>query len=273
MKNVNLEDDTCYLFFHDFVSQKDSFIKNMGKADTLKLALKEDRITLAFQPVVASKSGEIVYHECLLRMEGMEDEITSIGDYILAAEKFRLINAVDELVLELVVNELVNYSDIKLSVNVSAFGISKLAWMKKAKQLLTDREISNRLIIEITETIAQRDFQKSIRFVKELQELGCKVSLDDFGSGYTSFSQLKLLPVNMRKIDAIFTKDLMSNSDNEFFIKSVVELNKALKRLVVAEYVETEEIAQKLIDLGVDELQGYFFGKPTVSPIWREISK
>ena len=100
--------------------------------------------------------------------------------------------------------------------------------------------------------------------------MNCKISLDDFGSGYTSFSQLKILPIDLVKIDGIFIKDIITNHNNEFFVKSVVELNKALNRVVVAEFVESEEVAHKLRELGVDELQGYVFGKPSVTPYWRK---
>ena len=242
----------------------------MNIANKLKMALQENRIFLMFQPVVDSKTYQILYHEALLRMENYEDEIYSIGDYIEVAEKFCFINTIDELILELVVKELKKYREIKLSMNVSAYTIGNIAWMKKAKTLLSDEQVGNRLIIEITETIAHKDFQKSIKFIEDLQALNCKISLDDFGSGYTSFSQLKILPIDLVKIDGIFIKDIITNHNNEFFVKSVVELNKALNRVVVAEFVESEEVAHKLRELGVDELQGYVFGKPSVTPYWRK---
>ncbi len=270
LKNIASENKNGYLFFHEFIEQQASFITNMNIANKLKMALQENRIFLMFQPVVDSKTYQILYHEALLRMENYEDEIYSIGDYIEVAEKFCFINTIDELILELVVKELKKYREIKLSMNVSAYTIGNIAWMKKAKTLLSDEQVGNRLIIEITETIAHKDFQKSIKFIEDLQALNCKISLDDFGSGYTSFSQLKILPIDLVKIDGIFIKDIITNHNNEFFVKSVVELNKALNRVVVAEFVESEEVAHKLRELGVDELQGYVFGKPSVTPYWRK---
>ncbi len=270
VKNITIEDQRGYLFFYEFIEQQASFIKNMNIANKLKMALQENRIFLMFQPVVDSKTYQIIYHEALLRMENYEDEIYSIGDYIEVAEKFHFINSIDELILDLVVKELTEYREIKLSMNVSAYTIGSIAWMKKAKILLSDKQIGSRLIIEITETIAHKDFQKSIKFIENLQALNCKISLDDFGSGYTSFSQLKILPIDIVKIDGIFIKDIMTNHNNEFFVKSVVELNKALNRIVVAEFVESEEIAIKLKDLGIDELQGYFFGEPSIITYWRK---
>ena len=269
VKNISSEDDNYYLYFHKFVEQQALFIKYLNMADELKSALKDNRIFLAFQPVVSSFDYKISYYECLLRMAN-NDNLLSIGEYIIAAEKFRFINIIDELMLELVVKELSEYPEISLSVNVSALGINNIAWMKKAKSLLQDQQISKRLIIEITETVAQKDFQKSIKFIKELQDLGCVIALDDFGSGYTSFSQLKILPIDIVKIDAVFVKDILTNDHNEFFVKSVVDLNKALKRSVVAEFVQTKEAATKLANLGVDKLQGYFFGEPTSTPPWRK---
>lgn len=268
-KNIAIEDECYYLFFDEFAQQRELFIKSMEMADKLRTALNEQRIFLSFQPVVNSKNHEVVYHEALLRMKDIEGAEFSIGAYIEAAEKFRFINTIDELVLDLVVKELTKYSDINLSVNISAFAISNIAWMKKAQDLLKDRSVASRLIIEITETVAHKDFKKSIKFIEVLQDMGCKIALDDFGCGYTSFSQLKILPIDLVKIDGIFIKDIITNYNNEFFVKSVVELNKAINRIVVAEFVETKEIAEKLESLGVDELQGYFFGKPTSIPYWR----
>jgi EAL domain-containing protein (putative c-di-GMP-specific phosphodiesterase class I) len=205
-------------------------------------------------------------------MKNLAGEEFAIGAYIEAAEKFRFINTIDELVLEMVVQEFVEFSEIRLSINVSAYAVSNIAWMKKAKNLLQNKAIASRLIIEITETIAHKNLNKSIKFIENLQAMGCRISLDDFGTGYTSFSKLKILPIDMVKIDGLFIKDIITNYNNEFFVKSVVELNKALNRLVVAEFVETKEIAHKLEALGVDELQGYAFGMPRATPYWREIN-
>ncbi len=95
-----------------------------------------------------------------------------------------------------------------------------------------------------------------------LQAQGCQVALDDFGSGYTSFRQLKALSVDMVKIDGAFVKDLVDNADNRFFVKTLLDFTRGFGLKSVAECVENGEIAKMLMELGVDYLQGYYFGKP-----------
>ena len=98
--------------------------------------------------------------------------------------------------------------------------------------------------------------------------MGCQVALDDFGSGYTSFRQLKALSVDMVKIDGAFIKDLTDNSDNRFFVKTLLDFTKGFGLQSVAEFVEKGETAKMLMELGVDYMQGYYFGKPENYRSW-----
>ena len=119
-----------------------------------------------------------------------------------------------------------------------------------------------RLIVEITETATQLDMRRTAYFVATIQSLGGLVALDDFGSGYTSFRQLKSLSVDMVKIDGAFVRDLVDNADNRFFVKTLLDFTNGFGLKAVAEFVETGEIAKMLMELGVEYMQGYYFGKP-----------
>jgi len=92
--------------------------------------------------------------------------------------------------------------------------------------------------------------------------------LDDFGSGYTSFRQLKTLSIDMVKIDGAFIRDLVENGDNRFFVKTLLDFTKAIGLKAVAEFVETGEVAKMLMEMGVEYMQGYYFGKPDTNPEW-----
>ena len=105
-------------------------------------------------------------------------------------------------------------------------------------------------------------------FVASLQSMGCQVALDDFGSGYTSFRQLKALSVDMVKIDGIFIKDLVHSADNQFFVKTLLDFTHGFGLSTVAEFVENGEITKILLDMGVDYMQGYYFGKPENRRSW-----
>ena len=266
LKGIPYADERAYLFFDEFIENQQQLLQNKNIAKKMKSALKDNRILLAFQPIIDSKSKQALYYECTLRMQGDED-LLAIDDYIAIAEKFGFIKFIDELVLDLVIDELQKHPQIKLSVNVSNHVINNQAWLKKAKGMLKDSNLSNRLIIEVGEKIIQRDLSKATLFMNEVHKLGCQITIDNFGFSYTSFTQLKNLPISRIKIDEFFTQGIINNYNNEFFIKSVIELTHRLKILSVADSAENYQILEKLANLGIDELQDNL--APTETPSWR----
>ena len=125
-------------------------------------------------------------------------------------------------------------------------------------------EMAKRLIIEVTETSALIDIEESARFLQTIRELGCRVAVDDFGAGFTSFRHLKALTLDIVKIDGSFVKNLAGNVDNQLFIRNLLGLADTYGMETVAECVETQEDATFLIGEGVKYLQGYFFGRPSL---------
>jgi EAL domain-containing protein (putative c-di-GMP-specific phosphodiesterase class I) len=159
---------------------------------------------------------------------------------------------------------------VSLAINVSAYTTGDKVWMRRLKDLVEGRpEISRRLTVEITETVALKDLEQSAGFCHEVKKLGCGVSLDDFGAGYTSFKSLRLLGVEEVKIDGSYVRNLLENPDNQVFVRSLLGLAQGLKMRTVAECVETEAEAKWLLEQGVDYFQGYYFGRPDTKPAWR----
>jgi EAL domain-containing protein (putative c-di-GMP-specific phosphodiesterase class I) len=124
------------------------------------------------------------------------------------------------------------------------------------------------LIIEITETVALGDLRETVRFVEQLRELGCGVAIDDFGAGYTSFRNLRAMPVDVLKLDGTFCSNLAGNSDNRYFVRSLIDLARTFGIKTVAEWVETEEDAALLREWKVDLMQGNLFGEAQLAPPW-----
>ncbi|MCE2926635.1 MAG: EAL domain-containing protein [Rickettsiales bacterium] len=243
--------------------------QQMGLANYLLKAYKEKRLRLAYQPVIRSTTGETAHYEALLRLVNPSGKITSAGALIPVAEKMGLIDIIDTMVMQMVIEELHHSPNISLAFNVSNNTTENVLWLDTINNLLKDRpDIASRLIVEITETAIHRDLRRTAYFVASLQSLGCSVALDDFGSGYTSFRQLKALSVDMVKIDGVFIKDLAQSADNQFFVKTLLDFAKGFGLETVAEYVETGEIAKILMGLGVDSMQGYYFGKPENHRSW-----
>lgn len=243
--------------------------EEMGLANYLSQALNEGRLRLAYQPIIDSKTGKVAHYEALLRLAGEDGKITSAGALIPVAERMGFVPIIDCTVLEKVVAELRADADVCLAINVSNMTIQDSRWLNLLTELMTQTpEIAPRLSIEITETAVHGDLKHSARFCAEVQALGCMIALDDFGSGYTSFRQLKTLSIDFVKIDGAFVRDLTDNSDSRLFVKILLDFTRGFGLKSVAEFVENGEIAKMLMDLGVDYLQGYYFGKPSNTRPW-----
>lgn len=237
--------------------------QHLETANMLTAAIEENRFRLAFQPIIESKTGKVAHYEALLRLYSREGQISSAGTLIPIAERMGIVHLLDELTLEMVVRELRGDANVMMAFNVSNHTTRSPGWMHKFRQYLAETpEIGARMICEITETAAHRDLAQVAHFCSEIQALGAWVALDDFGSGYTSFRQLKALSVDMVKIDGAFIKDLTDNADNRFFVKTLLDFTQGFGLKSVAEFVENGETAKMLMELGVDYLQGYYFGKP-----------
>ena len=258
-----------YRTFESTRKEADLCRQQMGLANYLYRALKENRVRLAYQPIIESTTGKVCHYEALLRMINNSGTITSAGALIPVAERMGMIDIIDTLVLEMVIKELRHAPNLTLAFNVSNLTTENSLWLDTLTLLIKETpDIAPRLIVEITETAAHHDLRRAAYFVASLQSMGCQVALDDFGSGYTSFRQLKALSVDMVKIDGVFVKDLASNMDNRFFVKTLLDFTKGFGLKAVAEFVENGEIAKILLDMGVDYMQGYYFGKPENHRSW-----
>jgi len=258
--------------FHcDYQQAKKQYMdtKNqISQLNYMRSAFSEKRLHLAYQPIVECKTGKVNKYECLLRVEEADGKMNSAGRFIPVAEKMGFIEIIDRFVLETVVNELKQNKDVMLSFNVSNMTTDNPKWLKMCTKLLQDDSVASRIIVEVTETAAHRDMRQTAYFVAALQALGCQVALDDFGAGYTSFRQLKSLSMDMIKIDGSYITNLAENSENILFIKTLLNFNQSYGLETVAECVESGEVAKILIELGVDYLQGYYFGKPDLARPW-----
>lgn len=248
-----------HLAYEDTAKRQLHAKHQMILASYMQNAILNKRLRLAFQPVIHSQTGHVMYHESLLRVVDDNGKITSAGPFIPVAESFGFIDVIDDLVLEMVMEELQHSSDIMLAFNISNLTVGNDIWLTKAKQLMKDPDIASRVVVEMTETAMHGDMKKVSNFVATLQGLGCQVAIDDFGAGYTSFRQLKSLPVDIVKIDGYFIKDIVDDLDNRLFVKTLLDFTNGLGLKAVAEFVETGEIAKLLMELKVDYMQGNYF--------------
>ncbi|MFZ5827292.1 MAG: EAL domain-containing protein [Bacillota bacterium] len=230
-------------------------------------ALEHDRFVLYHQPILCLTTGEIGRYEALLRMKGDDGEVISPGGFLSVAERFGLIHAIDRWVVKEAIHQIArarnSHPGFCLEVNLSgkAFGDPELLPLIKREIAATGIDPSA-LVLEITETAACTDTVLGREFVTTLREMGCRFALDDFGSGFSSFSYLKHLPVDYLKIDGGFIRNLARDSMDQDLVRAMVQVAKGLGRKTIAEWVEDRETLALLRELGVDYAQGYHIGRP-----------
>ncbi len=245
--------------------------RNISIVDDVISALDDDRMRLVLQPMVNAKTGAHTLYECLLRMEQLDGEIIAAGMFIPVAEQMGLSRLIDMRTLEMAIGLLKKHPNLQLSLNVSSLTAHDHDWLLKLHELTSGRrDYTERLIIEITETAAIHDLDQTVAFVDTLKELGCRVAIDDFGAGYTSFKNLKHLNVDMVKIDGAFVKDIIADKSDLVFIKTMIDLAEEFNMETVAEWVGDEATAQLLVDAGITYLQGFLYGMPIESETYVE---
>ena len=255
----------CFALFEMSEDQRVRQREYMMIGEQVSKAMQEERVVFAYQPVVLSGNGDVAYYETLLRMIDEKGEIVSAGAFVPIAERLGLMRDIDRYTLDLAISDLLSDPTITLALNISSLTASDRSWLRALVSHLKGKpEVASRLIIEITETAALDDFEDSARFVAAVRDLGCKVALDDFGSGYTSFRHLKSLTVDVVKIDGSFVINLGDNPDNLLFIRTLLNLAEGFGIETVAECVQSEEDANLLKAEGVDFMQGFFYGRPQI---------
>lgn len=240
--------------------------RNIKLSDEIVCALNDRRMTIAKQPIISAATGKVDFHECLVRMIRTNGEVVSAGEFVPAAEKLGLTRYLDHRVLGLVIESLFANPGDSYSLNVSVpTALLSSEWYDTLKSAVGGRpDLARRLIVEITETVAITDVEESIRFVADLRALGCRVAIDDFGAGYTSFRNLKLLDVDMVKIDGAFIKNLSNSPDDQVFVRTLIDLARNFNLKTVAEWVGSAADAELLRSWGVDYFQGFLFGEPVL---------
>ena len=242
---------------------------NVRAADEIVTALNERRILLAFEPVVETATRETVFHECLMRIRRADGSLAPAQDVIPVAERLGLVRLLDHRVLELLVGEMAAVPQLNASVNVSPASITDPDWWTVLGALLrANTGVAERLTVEITETTVIHDIDDTRGFVSRVRDLGCKIAIDDFGSGYTSFRNLRKLGVDILKIDGTFVKNMTRSDDDQAFVSALVDLARRLGIKTVAEWVQDEASAALLAEWGCDYLQGSLIGLASLERPW-----
>ena len=253
----------CFIAFEPNEHYETSRQRNIMIADEVSSALDEHRMMLLLQPIVDAHTLDVRHYECLLRMERADGTRVSAGEFMPIAEQLGMSRLIDMRTLQLAVDLLKQYPKLSLALNVSALTPANHDWLVMLHRLTGGRRLlTNRLIVEITETAAVADIDQTIAFCDALRELGCKTAIDDFGAGHTSFKNLKLLDVDMVKIDGAFIRNLATDKHDIAFIRALRDLALSLDIETVAEWVQDQATVDILRQTGIAMLQGYYCGEP-----------
>lgn len=224
-------------------------------------ALDHDRFVLHAQPIVDLRTGAVVQHELLIRLEDPDEGLISPGAFLPTAEAYGLAPVIDRWVVGQAVDLAAEGQPVEVNLSARSFSDPTLPYL--VQQLLEETGADPTLLVfELTETAMLDNEQEAARFAERIRALGCQLALDDFGTGYGAFIHLKHLPVNLLKVDMEFVRDALTNPASRHVICAVVTLARSLGIRTVAEGVEDQPTLELLAELGVDQAQGFHLGRP-----------
>lgn len=236
-------------------------------------ALKLGELELYYQPKIGIKSGEIVGAEALMRWKHKTQGLIMPSEFIHIAEEMGIITKIDEwgmlqACMQNIIWQKKGYSPIKISVNMSQAQLYQTDVVTSVRNALEETGISaSCLEVELTETMAMIDIDRTISVLNSLKKLGVSISMDDFGTGYSSLSSLKILPIDLLKIDRSLVYDIETNKIARQITKTIIDLGKAMNLTILAEGVENNAQKDILETFGCDIIQGFLYSKPQPAAI------
>lgn len=236
----------------------------------LREAINNNEFELYYQPIVSLKTGRIAGFESLIRWISPKRGFVSPGEFISVAEETGLIIPLGQWILQQACHQMhswhqqfTDYSSLLISVNLSSRQFSQPELVEQVQQILKTNGLNkNSLKLEITESMVMDDVENAISLLHRLKELGLQLSIDDFGTGFSSFSYLHRFPMDTLKVDRSFVTNMSKSKKNQEIVSTIVMLAHKLGMEVVAEGIETETAMKALQALGCEYGQGYFFSKP-----------
>jgi EAL domain-containing protein (putative c-di-GMP-specific phosphodiesterase class I) len=243
----------------------------MQWVEKIRMGIENNSFCLYGQPIVLlTKEDDGLHFETLIRYRDDNGRIVPPNSFLPAAERYGLAPALDRWVISSMFEFITTTPDFMerlslCSINLSGLSLGDEGMLAFIFEQFARWQIpSHKICFEVTETAAIANLSYAIKFINSLKDHGCSFSLDDFGSGLSSFSYLKNLPVDYLKIDGFFVKDILDDKINLAMVKAINEVGHVMNKKTIAEYVESEEIFNLLHDLGVDYAQGYGVGKPVL---------
>lgn len=245
-------------------------IKQLDIENNMRQAVASecDEFIVFYQPVVDAVTRECVSCEALIRWNSKALGFMAPGEFIPLAEYLGLITSIGDFILEEACRQCKDWNehgfpDFRININLSVVQLMQKDVVDNVKKILDRTGVNpHNIVLEITESFAINDMERVMNIVKGLRRLGPKIALDDFGTGYSSLNYIKQLPLDIIKVDKTFIDDIVDDDYAKAFVKLIVELSKTIGTKICVEGVESREQYEVLSQIGVDYIQGYYFGKP-----------
>jgi len=247
-----------YAFYNDISTPAKNLEKNHQIIEMIDRAIKEDKVYCYYQGIVNAKTGEIQRYEALMRLENEEGEVISPVSFVDLAKRSRYYQKLTQKVVQEAVYTFLKREE-SVSINLSIDDTTYAFIL----DVLNNCGCADRIIFELLETEEIEFNERVLDFTAQVKKLGCKIAIDDFGSGYSNYAYLLKLGVDILKIDASLIKDLDTNENSRLIVKSIIDIAHALGMKTVAEHIHTKEIAEMVKEMGADYLQGFYLHKPS----------
>ncbi|MEL6167052.1 MAG: EAL domain-containing protein [Pseudomonadota bacterium] len=239
--------------------------------NVVERAILTGNVALAYQPVVQSRSmTRLAFYEGLLRVMDESGRVIPAREFIHHVETSELGRILDCLALEHGTRALAEHPRLRLAINMSARSIGYKRWHETLERGLgLGPTVGERLILEITESSVVMMPEVVSAMMIDLQAQGVTFAMDDFGAGYTAIRYFKEFVFDAIKIDGQFVKGIANDPNNQVLTTALVSIARQFEMFTVAEFVENADDAAYLASIGIDCLQGYYFGAPTLKPVWQ----
>ncbi len=249
-----------YLIYNENMHIKQEYHDNILWSKKVNDALNEDRFVLYYQPIYNS-NGKIVEYEALLRMIELDNSVISPYYFLQAAKRSNLYANLTKFVISTAFS-FIEATQASVSINFSVDDILDTPTREFLFYKLRNTLHSDQIIIELLESEGIDNYTEVISFIKQVKEYGVRIAIDDFGTGYSNFAHILRLNVDLLKIDASLIKNLDTDVNAQTIVKAIVHFSKQLGLKTVAEFVHTESVYQKCLELDVDYCQGYYLSEP-----------
>jgi PAS domain S-box-containing protein/diguanylate cyclase (GGDEF)-like protein len=256
-----------FIIYDESMQISKEYEYNIKWTRKLKEAIKENRIVPYFQPILNNHTKTIDKFECLVRMIDKDGMVHAPILFLDLAKKSKLYHSLTKIMIKKSL-EVFKDTDYEFSINLSVDDILDEETNHFIKATLNEyHKVAPRLVFEILESEGIENYEEVKNFIQEIKEFKCKLAIDDFGSGYSNFSHILRLNVDYLKIDASLTKQIHKDRNTQIIAQTIVDFTKKLGIKTIAEFVHNKEIFDKIMELGVDYSQGYYFGEPKVELI------